>query len=105
MPHLLSGKAARVLEQFIDGPKTLSQVQKFLDVSKPMALKILSKLESDGLLSSCLIKNHSGHEKQFHLRSFSMVISFDTNTRSMLTFVSDGPLSYQYPRLARSSRR
>jgi len=88
-----------VLEQFIDGPKTLSQVQQFLGVSKPMALKTLSKLEKDGLLSSVMIKNRIGQEKQFLLRSFSMVVSFDMGSKTMLSFVSDGPLSYRYPLL------
>jgi predicted nucleotidyltransferase len=99
MQHLLSDKMARVLEQFIDGPKTLSQIQKFLGVSKTMALKTLSKLENDGLLSSVMIKNHIGQEKQFLLRSFSMVLSFDMSSRTMLSFVSDGPLSVHYPLL------
>jgi len=99
MPITINDQTTRILNHLAEGPRTLSQLEKALGVSKPMASKALSKLEKDGLISSQVRRTRSGREKVYRLKPFSLVLSFDEDGHGILSFRSDGPLSLRDPLL------
>ena len=81
------------------GGKTLTEIAQALQVTKPAAQKLLSRLESMGLVRSSMGTSPVGRVKHFSLRPFSMVVSHDPGKGGLLAFVSEGPLDPEYPLL------
>lgn len=97
MRQYISERTIKVLSLLARGNRTLSQIQKDLDVSKPMALKALSKLEKEGFVRSFIKKTKKGREKEYLLEQFSLVLSYDLKKRGFLAFRSQSPLSLENP--------
>lgn len=87
------------------GEKTLTEIAKALDVTKPAAQKLLSKLESMGLILSTLRASPVGRVKRYSLRPFSLVVSHDPAKGGLLAFVTSAPLDPDYPLLGQIAQK
>ena len=95
----LSKRTSEVIDFLARGERTLTQIQKELNVSKPMALKLMKDIMKKGMVTSKMRKTKTGREKVFSLASFSFLISYDPETRGLICFNSDQPFDIGLPLL------
>lgn len=94
---LISERTTKVLGLLANRKMTLTELQRELEVSKPMALKVLSRLEREGLVRSHMKKTRKGREKVYVLEPFSVILSYSIEDRALLAFRSQRPLSLEEP--------
>lgn len=90
--EIIHAKSMRIIELLVDGEKSLTELSGKLSVTKTMALRMLSDLEDSGLIESRIVKNHNGRSRLFKLKEFSLVLSYDSKTASVLSFRADAPI-------------
>ena len=94
---LLSKRTSEVVDFLAKGERTLTQIQKELGVSKPMALKLMKGIMNKGMVISKMRKTNTGREKVFSLTSFSFLVSYDPEKRCLISFNSKHPFDADLP--------
>jgi len=90
--EIIRAKSMRIIELLVDGEKSLTELAGKLSVTKTMALRMLSDLEESGLIESRIVKNDNGRSRLFKLKEFSLVLSYNSRTASVLSFRADAPI-------------
>jgi predicted nucleotidyltransferase len=102
--EIIHQRSLRIIELLADGEKSLTELAGKLSVTKTMALRMLTDLEKSGLIQSHIIKNNNGRLRQFKLKEFSLVISYDSKTASVLSFRADAPMDLSNPLIGQVSQ-
>ena len=95
--EIIHQRSLMILELLVDGEKSLTELAGKLAVTKTMALRMLTGLQESGLIESHIVKNNNGRSRLFKLREFSMVLSYDSKTASVLSFRADAPMDLSNP--------
>ena len=91
-----SPKVKSIINFLLKGEKSLSEITKFLKVSKPTALKYLNELENLGLITSNIYTTKIGREKRFQTNSYSCTLSIDPD-KGAIFFCTEDPLDLRNP--------
>jgi hypothetical protein len=95
--EIIHGRSLRIIGLLVDGEMSLTELSSKLSVTKTMALRMLTGLEESGLIQSHIIKNHNGRSRMFSLKEFSLLLSYDSKTASVLSFRADAPMDLSNP--------
>ena len=99
MDRIISKHDMRILGLLTKGDMDLTQLASAIDVSKPMAQKVLGSLEKEGLVRSEIEKTKKGRRRVFGLAPFSLLLSHDPEKGGIISFRSKVPLDLELPLL------
>ncbi len=90
MYELIFKGTSRILIEFLlRGKKSLSELSTELELSKPLLQqKYLSTFERLGLVEKTILKNKKGREAYYELKPFTIHLSIDPVSSSVISFVS-----------------
>lgn len=104
MNRMISKHDMKILGLLTKGDMDLTQLAGAIDVSKPMAQKVLGSLEEEGLVRSTIEKTKKGRRRVFGLAPFSLLMSYDPEKGGIISFRSDEPLDLELPLLGQVSQ-
>lgn len=86
----------KIVNQLLDGEKSLNELSQEIGVSKQALLKHLDEMEEKGIVRSKLEKGEVGNVKKYEIGSYSKVISIDKKG-FVVKYESDSPLDFHFP--------
>jgi hypothetical protein len=96
MNKLSSPRINEIINLLLANEKSLTEITRSLNVSKPTSLKYLNLMEDIGLITSTYYKTKIGREKKYRIHAFSYAFSVDPDKGAIL-FSNRDPLDTQYP--------
>ena len=103
--ELFTSKEKEIINLLISKDKTLSEISKHLQISKPATSKYLKKFEQQGLITSTYQRTKNGRTIRYHLRSFHLICSIDSETKTITYATANQRFNPQYPYLGMIPQR
>lgn len=95
--ELFTSKEKEIINLLISEDKTLSEISKHLQISKPATSKYLKTFEQQGLITSSYQRTKKGRTIQYHLQSFHLFCSIDSETKTITYASADQPFNLRFP--------
>jgi len=95
--RLFNPSEKRIIEFLVTGEKTLPEIAKRLQLSKPGTSKYLKMLEESGLVKGVYERTAEGRTVRYHLQPFHLVLSLDPASQTAMTFMADDALDPDFP--------